>query len=408
MLLVAVMLLVRTYRSIAAADLGYAPERVLAATVRLDPVRYLTGHEQAHFYRNVVQLLHAQSDVEFTAFRGTYDGLLSEIAGASRGPRLSANRGGGVEGDASSSSAGLGIYMSEDRTQSAVRGLYPVPAVHAISDDFFRVLGARLVSGRAFDAGDREGTTPVAVVSERLARHLWKGAAPLGRGLALHKTGAPVIVVGVVADIRQPTFGRRGLAVEALPDIYLSDRQAVLRNAEILVRPRSVERTKERGAIEAAVRSMDSAQVVTRVVRLSDEVGRSTMVLKPLGALMLAFAICALCLAVVGIYGVIACSVVRRTREIGIRLALGASQASIVRLVVRGGVPLLTAGIGTGLLGAILVGAALRHALWGVSPLDPWSHLAVALALVAIGLLACYIPALRGARISAAVALRQD
>jgi putative ABC transport system permease protein len=404
-LLIAVALLGRTYLKMAFVDLGYEPERVALATLRLDPARYPTAHEQVAIHRKLIDSLQARKVVAGSAFQGEYTGLVME------------REVGGAEGAPGAGRERFGIFRAEDRTHP-VSALLPFPRAHVVSDEYFRTLGLRLVAGRGFGPDDQAGAPVVAVISERLARHLWASSEPLGRAIALRQGGPPITVVGVAADVREARSHRRGLAVEALPDLYLSERQADAGSHVVLLRPRG---TLERGAgpdaavlastrraLEEAIRSVDPAQPLLRIVPMVEQARAGTLLLKPVGALMTTFALIALVLATIGIYGVISYSVARRTREIGIRLALGAPPSAAVHLVLSGAWPVIASGIGAGLIGAAFVSAAIRPLLWDLSPLDLLTYGAVATALSGVGLVACLVPARRAARIPAALALRQE
>lgn len=416
LLLVAVALLGRTYLKIATVDLGYEPERIVEARVGFDKARYASPRAVLDFHQEVLANLERRPGVESVALRGSYSGLVLEASGPA-GDAAADAAGVGVAagpGAAASSAAAaehFGIYRAEDREQP-VSGLRPAPSARVVSDGFFRTLGLRLVAGRGFGPDDHAGSTPVAVISKRLARYLWEGADPLGRVLTLRPGGPPVVVVGVASDLRVAGSHRRGLSVDALPDLFLSERQAVAGQPELLVRvplelARQGDLAPTRLALVEAVRMVDPTQAVVRAESLA-ELARGTVVLRPIGLLLAAFALVALVLALVGIYGVISYTVARRTREFGVRLALGAAPASITLLVLRGGVTTIGTGIGAGLLGAALLTVALRPFIWGVSRLDPLTYLAVAVLLGGAGVAACLIPARRAMRIPAAVALREE
>ncbi len=402
-LLVVVLLLVRTYIKVSAVDVGFDASRVLEAVIRLPEGNQIPPARQEELYEQVVSYLTATPDVEAVALRGEYAGPEPGIGRADSG----LTRGDGIErGDKESDTPRFGIYQPKAPSRSAVRGLYPFPTIWVVSPDFFRVLGLRIVRGRSFGVGDRPGAPPVAIVSERLAHHLWPGDDPIGHTLVFEKDGAPVTIIGVASNIRQPTFGRRGFAVDVLPDVYVPAQQALVSAPELLVRPRVVSRASS-AMIGAAVHSVAPTAAVERIEWVSDHFARAVVLLRPLGAMIAAFAAGTLCLAVVGIYGVISYSVVRRTREIGIRAALGASPSAIIRLVMRDGTGVMVRGLIIGLSGAVLLSTALRRVFWGVSSLDTISYGAATLLLGIVGLIACYVPARRATRVPAASALRQ-
>jgi putative ABC transport system permease protein len=296
--------------------------------------------------------------------------------------------------------------LPSDPASPAARGLYPAPGYHVISDDYFRVLGLRLRAGRGFDMSDRDGSPPVVVLSERMARHLWKGENPIGQMLRIGQTGPLLTVIGVVSDVRTPTFGIRGLGTDPHPDLYLSERQATSASATLLVRARTDARALE-SSVTAAVRALDPEQAVVSVGTLAEEIALTTSVIRVLALIFAAFAGCALVLALIGIYGVISYSVAQRTRELGIRMALGATTPDVLRTVLRRGVQLTAVGLAIGLVAAVLLSRAMSGALRGLAPVSVATYAAATITFAAVALLAAYLPARRAARVDPMVALRE-
>lgn len=245
------------------------------------------------------------------------------------------------------------------------------------------------------------------VVSQRLARHLWGGEDPLGRTLRIGARGPTFTVIGVARDVRAPRFGVRGLSASPLPDLYLSRRQVSEANTELLLRAKGDPNALE-GAVRDAVRATDAGQAILRVRTLADQLALSTLVLRPIDVLMSIFAASGLGLALIGIFGVVSHGVARRTREIGIRMALGATPRDAVRLAMGDGVQLTAIGVAVGLIAAAGLWRSMARVLWGVSPLDVPTYAGVSALFAAIALLACYLAARRAARVQPANALRQD
>jgi putative ABC transport system permease protein len=269
-----------------------------------------------------------------------------------------------------------------------------------IDGDYFRVLGIPLRAGRCFDARDDAGGTGSVILSESLARKLWGDADPLGR--VVKDNAEPAQVVGLVGDVRQ--FGPE---TSPVPTLYrpLAQRQAW--GGTLVVRsdgdPASL-----LPAIRAGLLDVDRALVFQRSGTMDQSLRSLTAAPRFLAALLGAFAVVALLLASLGIYGVLAYAVRQRTREIGVRIALGARPRSVLGMVVRTGMAHAAVGVVVGLACALGLSRLLRTQLYGVSPDSPAVYGAVALVLASVALLACWVPALRAARVDPLVALRCD
>jgi putative ABC transport system permease protein len=282
----------------------------------------------------------------------------------------------------------------------------------AVSPQYFQTMRIPILQGRNFQETDTASSTPVAIVSEIVARAWWKGESPIGDRIVVGEYGerqfpeileAPREVVGVVKDVKN-------LAV------YEDQPTTVYVPAAQLTRPLNstawVVRANGNVALAAALRGAVAAvnpqQRVLNLQAMSDIVARS--VARPTfnALLMSMFATLAIVLTAVGIYGVLSFHVARRTQEIGIRIALGARRANVLRMVVAEGVVLVMAGIGIGLAGALALTRFLSSLLFDVEPRDPLTFAAVSLLLTVVALLAAYIPARRAAKVDPIVALRYE
>jgi predicted permease len=282
----------------------------------------------------------------------------------------------------------------------------PDVVTRVVSAAYFDTMGIQLLRGRQFDEGvDREDSMPVAVVSETTARRLWPGEDPLSK--RLQPGGADpdgwIQVVGVAKDVRQ-----FDLTAEPRLQMYLPYAQFQWFVPRQLVVKTDVEPTSLATAVRKAVWEMDKDQPVSDV-RTMEEVLSESIARQRFSALLLGvFAALALALAAVGIYGVMSYAVAQRTREIGIRMALGAQAGSVLRLMIGQGLKLASAGVVLGLAGALLLTRVMSSLLFGVSATDPLTLVTISLVLVGVALLASYIPARRAAKVDPLVALRYE
>jgi len=273
---------------------------------------------------------------------------------------------------------------------------------YAVSEDYFETMGISLIRGRGLE---RRDATPVAVVSESLASRLFGGRDPVGSRFHLGTTeGPPYMIVGVVGDVKQSSLGadEPDAVYVRSQQWHWADRVRWLvvhadRDPEGLV-----------PAIRRAVWSVDSNQPIVRVQAMERLVARSEAQRRFVVIVLLAFALSALTLAVVGLYGVLSGSVTERMREMAVRAALGASRESIVALVVRQGMTLTAIGVALGLGGAVAASEAVVTLLFEVSRLDLTTYLAVVVLLTSVSAVACWIPAARAARVDPLTTLRAE
>jgi predicted permease len=272
-----------------------------------------------------------------------------------------------------------------------------------VTPEYFHLMGMNLLRGRLFNDSENERTAQVAVINEAMAHTYWPNEDPLGKHLKLSRRESSwTTVVGIVADARAES-----LENARIPEIYSSLYQEGARHLAIFLRG-----NLDAGAIPEQVReqvqSVDptipvfGGQTLNQVV--SDSLSQRRLSMEIVGL----FAVTALLLAGLGIYGVISYIVNERTHEIGIRLALGAQNRNIVRMILRQGFWLATAGTAVGLVSALIVSRLMAGLLYDVRPTDPVTFAGVALLLISVALLACYIPARRAVRIAPLVALRYE
>jgi predicted permease len=282
----------------------------------------------------------------------------------------------------------------------------PYVVHQAVSENYFHLMGIPLKAGRFFEKFDGPDAEPVAIVSERLANRLWPGQDPLGRRIlfnpAAPKPGPYRRVIGVVGNVQH-----RELGGEASFDYYLSYRQQPTANQYMLVKTR-LDLADFTEKAERAMWSIDPQQSVFDFATYEKRILDGVWQLRVSRTLMILFGAVALALAAIGIYGVMAYLVGQRKREMGIRMALGATATSVQRLIVTRGLMLSAAGVITGIAGAFILGRILQSALRGITGFDPLSFTGAVAALLFVSVAASALPAWRASRIDPAVTLREE
>ena len=280
----------------------------------------------------------------------------------------------------------------------------PFANLGSVSGGFFAAMGIPIVAGRSFADSDGAEAPPVAIASAALARKYWPGENPIGKHLRFDDVAAAPwsTIVGVVGDVRQ-----LGLHQDPPPILYLPYQQFPLPFTNIAIRSAA-----PGGAIASLVRAelvaIDPDLPPGDTTALQAVLDESIAQPRFRTMLLTAFALVALLLAAVGVYGLISYSVVQRTREIGIRIALGAQPKQVLGQIMREGLLLAVAGVGLGLFGALLAARVLSTFLFGVGPADPLTFGSVALLLLAVACLATYVPSRRALQVDPVSALRGD
>ena len=373
-LLVGAGLLIRSFVKLLNVDPGYQAENLLTARLQLPP-RYNDKLRRIQFYEQTLQRLAQLPGV-------------SAVGATSHLPLSTYNMGAGlrVEGR---------VFQEGEQP--------PMAPVSSVNPEYFRTMGISIRAGRLFDERDNQNAPSVAVLNETLARQLFPDEDPIGKRLFLPGPGAePTTVIGVVADTRHV-----GLDREIDPAIYFNYRQLPRPGIALILRS-TVDTASLTSSLRNAVREVDPAlpvyQVMTMNERMSNSVAGRRLNLVLLGG----FAVLALLLAGVGVYGVISYVVTGRTHEVGIRMALGAQSADVLRLFIKQGMTLVLVGVALGLFGAFALTHVMTSLLFEVSPGDPMTFGIVSAVLMSIALLACYFPARRAARIDPLIALRRE
>ena len=379
-LLVGAGLLIRSFLYLMRIDPGFNPQNVLTMNISLPDSRYQNAATMIAFERQTLERLRGLPGVKSA----------SSVYGLPLGHS-------GVGGD----------FTVEGQPQPALGSQPLVASKILVGGDYFRAIGIPLLRGRYFDEGDSDTAPHVVIVSESLARHYWPLEKALGKRL---KPGfsddAWCTVVGVVGDTKQSGLGRAPSPAMYLPyaqapaTFMMQDITLVLRSA---ADPLSLV-----AAARRAVQAVDPDLPVFDVATMDQLVHLSASASRFNSALLGLFAMLALVLAMVGIYGVVSYSVAQRTHEIGVRVALGAEASDILRQVVRQGMLPAVIGIATGTAGAWGVTRFLSSLLFGVRPTDPITFTLVPLLLAAVGVLACLLPARRATKVDPVVALRYE
>lgn len=373
-LLVGAGLLLRSFAAILAVDPGFRKDGVVALQVfawdRRDSVR-----QRILFFEETERRI------------GSLPGVLS-VGAVMAGPFTA-------------SDIGIRRPLSVDGQPPAEPGHDMQIFVNHATPGYFGAIGIPIVRGRGFEPSDRVGAPRVAVINEAARRLYWRGDDPIGRRIGLGDT-TRYEIVGVVGDARL-----RSLEAEARPEVYLAQRQSGWGGMTYYVRTSRDPAATLEGA-KRAVWAVDPLQDFYQTATLDNLMGTTLAPRRFILLLLGAFAGLALVLAAVGIYGVISFIVTCRIREMGIRLALGAPPQSVVGLVVRHGTRLALAGLGLGLVGALVASRVLGSMLFGISAGDVTTFIIAMATLLVVALFASYLPARRAARVDPMVALRTD
>jgi putative ABC transport system permease protein len=316
----------------------------------------------------------------------------------------------GVEAAGLGSTAPLLGYASQ--TVMDIEGRADIKMVgvgyHSVSPDYFQTLGITLRRGRVFTAQDRAGAPRVAILNQAAAEKLFPNEDPIGKRIrpyvdpAYNSDEKLVEIVGVVANVR---YGRLEEAIE--PDIYVSSLQPTDGAQTLIIRTR-VDPAAITAAVRREVSALDRNVPLTAIQTMRERAAEVTSRTRFIAVLLGLFAGLALALSGIGIYGVMAYSVSARTREVGIRMALGAQTGDVLRLALGDGLKLIAAGLALGACAAVAALRVLQTQLYDVRATDPLTLAAVALLLAGAGVLACYIPARRATKVDPLTALRHE
>jgi len=376
MLLVGAGLLINSFWHLLRTDAGFDPHSVLAVDIPLSRTTYTKPEQRAAAFQQLIGRMKALPGVRDAS-------VVSNVPLTDQDIELSFQ----IEGRAP-------YKPGEEATAD-----YTVAG-----GDYFRTMNIALLRGRVFTDQDTANSPNVMVVSDAFVKRYFPNEEPIGRRIVFdgpNKT--PREIVGVVADVK-----RNGLDVDVQPEMYVSYLQRPERRLNLVMRTDARDASQLTQAARAEVKAFDPNQIIWRVQTLEQLLGTSVAPRRFNMMLLGIFAGVALVLAAVGLYGVMSYSVSWRTHEIGIRMALGAKRADVLRMVVRQGMMMTLIGVAIGLAGAFALSRVIVGLLYGVSARDPLTFAGVSIVLLIVALLACLIPARRATRVDPIIALRTE
>lgn len=365
-------LFIRSMQNAQRIDPGFESEKLFMMAFDLGALHYEEGRAQ-EFFRAAVERAKASPGVESAAVASDFP------------------LGGGLERT---------VFPEGQDEASGYRGT--LTQLDDITPGFFEALRIPLIRGRVFNDADRQNTVQVAVINEAMVKQFWPNADPLGK--RFHFFGEPALreVVGVVKNTVVNQIGEAPQPVVYLP-ITQDFAPAVTLQVRTTGRPEAVI-----GTVRGQLQALDTNMAITNVQTIREIMGQGLWAPRMGAGLLTVFGGLALVLAAVGVYGVLSYSVSQQTREIGIRMSLGAQQGQVLRLVIGQGIKLAVAGLALGILAALALTRILSSLLFGVSAHDPVTFGGVSLVLVIAAILACYIPARRATKVDPIIALRYE
>jgi putative ABC transport system permease protein len=380
-------LLLRSYAAVLAVDPGFNADGLLVADVPLSPTRYATSPDRDAFYQRVLERARALPGVDSAG----YTNVAPLLIGGGRSVTLLDGR---------------PLNMAEIQRMSPTEIQRSLSSNRGVSPGYLETLGVPLVSGRFIDTRDVRDAPAVAVINETMARAFWPDLDPLGRRFRMGTGGDTLFtVVGVVGDMRAvgldvPTFPEVYVPLDQLTFPFMWPRQLVVRSGG--------DPLALAGAVRQAIRDIDADQPVASVLTMNEVIDGNLESRNTQLTLIGSFAVAALLLAAVGLYGTLSYTVSQSTNEIGLRMALGAEERTVVGSVLRSALATALLGIGLGLVAAYGLTRTIASFLYDVSPTDPVTAAAVAGALLVVAVVAAFVPARRAASVDPMMALRAE
>jgi putative ABC transport system permease protein len=373
MLLVGGGLALKSFRNLLRVDAGFRAERVLTMDLVLAEERYKENHKRTSFFRQLMARLNALPGVE--------------AAGANRYLPLR---------DRQYSNP---VFIEG---RPVPEGQEPVVQYGGVIGGYLRAMGVPVLSGRDFSEQEMWETGGVVLINESMRRRLWPNEDPIGKRIRHGADQQWQTIIGVVGDVRQ-----RGLESEAHPQIYTPFAEYQHTTMSLAIRTQG-EPKAMLGAARKEIAALDPLLAPYNIFTLEEAVERTLVGRRMATRLLALFACSALLLAAVGLYGVMSYRVSQRTREIGVRMAMGAQARDVLKLVLGQGLRLVGLGLAAGGFAALLLARLMRTMLYGVSATDPLIFAGVALLLALVALIACFIPARRAAKVEPMIALRSE
>src|SRR5581483_1116760 len=379
-LLIGSGLMIKSFLRLQQVNPGFNAQNVLTFQISLPQARYKDNDQVISFYQQLLSRLHSLPGVQNV----------------------------GAVTDLPFSGSSTSDYFRVEGQSAPPHGEGPGSGYRVVSPDYFKTMGVPLIRGREFNDRDAKGSPGVVLINETMAHRYWPSKDPIGDRIFFQgQTGDYLSIVGIVGDIRHVGLDTTPDAEAYVPytnnlllDVPISSMTIVLRTTSDTAATTS--------AVRSEVASLDRSLPVYNINTMDSLISESMSPWRFNATILGIFAVVALVLAIVGIYGVMAYSVTQRTHEIGIRMALGAQQRDVLKLVVGQGFILSMIGIAVGLAFAFGLTRVMTSLLYGISATDPWTFAAISSLLMLIALLASYIPARRASKVDPMIALRYE
>lgn len=367
-------LMIRSFVALQAIDPGFKSEGVTAVTVPLNWSKYGTPESVINFARELKSELGAASEVDGLAITTAYpfgNGVGTSMDGTSL------------------------TFDDRPADASSVR-----VNSRSVSGNYFELLGIPLIEGRSITDSDDERAPPVVVVNKTMAEKYWPGQSPLNKRISPDAGKSWYTVVGVAGDVKGAALDK-----PVVEEFYVSFPQSPSQSINVLVKSQA-DTSQLSTLVRGAVSRLDPEQPVTKVVTLQQALAETMSSPRMLSQVLSLFSFIALAISMAGVSGLLAFTVSQRTKEIGIRMALGAEAGFVRRLVLRQGLTLVITGLVIGIVASLVLGRLMSSLMYGTSPMDPATYVVVTLVLLAASLAACWVPATRASRLDPNAALR--
>jgi putative ABC transport system permease protein len=373
-LLIGAGLMIKSFFRLQQMNLGFNPDNVLAVNLSLSSSRYPEDRQQVAFFREAIERLQSLPGIK--------------SAGATTGLPLTLSLSGSD-------------FRIEGRPEPEA-GKEMIIYTRSVSPDYFGSLGISLIKGRDFSERDQSDAPKAAIINNDLARIYFPNEDPIGKRITFDDAQSWISIVGVIGDVKQ-----LGLDSSAKPEVYFPYPQMAAPSMSLVVRTAS-DPLSLAGAVKSQIQMIDKDLPIDEAKTMQQLLAESISGRRFNMLLLTVFAVVALVLAIVGIYGVMSYTVTQRTHEIGIRVAIGAQSRDVFRMVIGQGMMLAMIGVAFGLIGAFGLTRLMTTMLFGVEPTDPATFVSIALLLTAVALVACYIPGRRATKVNPLVALRYE